>query len=112
MILKLKVNNLLIITGGECETGSWQDTFKNWYHQNLQIAIPVTIIIAIAILLVLFGIARCIFGGCGRRRRPRYMAAPPLPPKSQRNKLFSKASPNFGGPSSSPPVPPPNTYSG
>ncbi|TIC19455.1 hypothetical protein E3Q13_01169 [Wallemia mellicola] len=39
----------------------------------------------------------CIFGGCFRRRRPAYLAAPPLPAKSRRNKLFARGSPNMPG---------------
>ncbi|TIA69322.1 hypothetical protein E3P91_03659 [Wallemia ichthyophaga] len=101
---------------GDCKQGSWQDIFKNWYRQNLQIAIPVTIIIAIVVILVVYGIFSCIFGGCCRRRRPGYMAAAPLPTKRRRNKLFSRGSPGMGGGGSgynnySPPsYPPPGGY--
>lgn len=97
---------------GDCQKGSWQDTFRNWYRQNLQIAIPVTIIIAIVVILVLYGLFRCIFGGCCRRRRPGYMAAAPLPPKSKRNRLFARGSPNMPGGYAPPSHPPPAAYGG
>ena len=46
--------------GGDCKSGSWQDTFQSWYRNNLRISIPVTIVIGLLILGLLYGIARCI----------------------------------------------------
>jgi Metallo-peptidase family M12/Disintegrin len=46
--------------GGQCKSGSWQDTFNSWYRNNLRISIPVTIVVGIIILLVLYGLLRCL----------------------------------------------------
>lgn len=54
-----------------CESGSWQATVAAWYRQNLQIAIPVTIIAGLIILAILFFIARCIYRSCCGRRGAR-----------------------------------------
>lgn len=51
-----------------CESGSWQATAAAWYRQNLQISIPVTIIVGLIVLAILFFIARCIYRSCCRRR--------------------------------------------
>ncbi|SOV03577.1 related to ADAM protease ADM-B [Ustilago sp. UG-2017a] len=40
---------------GECKSGSWQSTFRNWYTDNLRISIPVTIVIGIIVLFILWG---------------------------------------------------------
>jgi hypothetical protein len=48
---------------GECQSHGWQNTFKGWYRENLNIAIPVTIIVAILILAILY----CIGRSCYRR---------------------------------------------
>jgi hypothetical protein len=53
--------------GGNCESGSWQDTFNGWYRNNLRIAIPVTIIVGLLILAILWGLARCIYLAAKRR---------------------------------------------
>ncbi|GJN92635.1 hypothetical protein Rhopal_005670-T1 [Rhodotorula paludigena] len=83
--------------GGECQSGSALDTAGSWYRNNLQIAIPVTIVAAIVALLILAAILRCC-GCCGSRGRKgvaafkparnqshsaRYAAAPP--PMAQSN---------------------------
>ncbi|KAI0825392.1 Metallo-peptidase family M12B Reprolysin-like-domain-containing protein [Trametes gibbosa] len=67
---------------GTCTPGSWWDTFKSWYVHNLQISVPVTVVVGIVALLILWGIARCIF--C-RRPKPKsverlssYPGAPPM----------------------------------
>ncbi|KIS69376.1 uncharacterized protein UMAG_02711 [Mycosarcoma maydis] len=55
--------------GGECKSGSWQNTFRSLYMDNLRISIPVTIVVGIIVLLILFSIVRrCCCGG--RRQRP------------------------------------------
>lgn len=46
--------------GGDCKSGSWQDTFNSWYRNNLRISIPVTIVIGILILAILYGLLRCL----------------------------------------------------
>ncbi|XAO27343.1 hypothetical protein I312_106190 [Cryptococcus bacillisporus CA1280] len=83
-----------------CESGSWQDTAAAWYKQNLQISIPVTIVVGLIVLAILFFIVRCIYRSCTRRgksagtgggaaaRKTKYVPAnrdpyhrgPPLPP--------------------------------
>lgn len=100
--------------GGNCKSGSWQDTFNGWYRDNLRISIPVTIVVGILILAILYGIGRCIFcrnsgkkmapatyGGSGRNRRSNnqmsYIGPPPPPP--QRNSQFN----NYAPPPSQPP---------
>ncbi|KAH9938983.1 Metallo-peptidase family M12B Reprolysin-like-domain-containing protein [Epithele typhae] len=44
---------------GNCQAGSFWDTFKAWYVQNLQISIPVTVVVGVIALLILYGIFRC-----------------------------------------------------
>ena len=85
--------------GGECESGSWQDTFRGWYNNNLRIAIPVTIVVAIVVLVILWALARCCFGSlCGGRRRQqgRFGAAGRA---GRRNKLSPSSSANATPPS-------------
>ncbi|KAH8917363.1 Disintegrin-domain-containing protein [Atractiella rhizophila] len=53
---------------GKCKEGNWLDVAKGWYTQNLQIAIPVTVVAGIIVLLTIFSCLRCIF--FGRRRSP------------------------------------------
>ncbi|UZJ56037.1 hypothetical protein CBS101457_005357 [Exobasidium rhododendri] len=72
--------------GGDCKSGSWQDTFQSWYRNNLRISIPVTIVIAILILALLYGISRCIYTRVqrgnvqkGGGRQPGFYAPPPPP---------------------------------
>ncbi|KAI0638832.1 Metallo-peptidase family M12B Reprolysin-like-domain-containing protein [Trametes polyzona] len=68
---------------GTCKPGSWWDTFKSWYTHNLQIAIPVTVVAGIVVLLILWGIIRCLFRSCRSKpksaeRLPSYPGEPPL----------------------------------
>lgn len=59
---------------GKCESSGWQNAFQGWYRNNLNIAIPVTIVIAIIVLLILAAIARrCCCTGA-RRRNPKAAA--------------------------------------
>ncbi|OCH88348.1 hypothetical protein OBBRIDRAFT_734593 [Obba rivulosa] len=44
---------------GSCKAGSVWDTIKAWYRENLQIAIPVTVIAGLVIIFVIFMIWRC-----------------------------------------------------
>lgn len=59
--------------GGECKSTGWQNTFKGWYRNNLQIAIPVTIIVGIVVILILWGLIRCLILPCiyPNKKRPR-----------------------------------------
>ncbi|KAK0523418.1 hypothetical protein OC835_006266 [Tilletia horrida] len=59
---------------GECQTGSWQDVFKGWYRDNLRISIPVTIVVGVLVLLLLWALLRCIINACFRRRGGAYSA--------------------------------------
>ncbi|PWN47078.1 hypothetical protein IE53DRAFT_371765 [Violaceomyces palustris] len=60
---------------GQCRAGSWQDTFKNWYTDNLRISIPVTIIVGIIALAILWGLLRCCFGSVARKGNRRNAAS-------------------------------------
>lgn len=110
--------------GGECQSTGWQNTFKSWYRNNLQIAIPVTIIIAIIVILVLWGLIRCIILPCiyPNKRRPRAPAAAmrartqrgnrgaaPMPPPRRHQQNMSGYAPPPGAP---PAVPPRATWGG
>lgn len=94
--------------GGDCKSGSWQDTFAALYKDNLRISIPVTIVVSLLILAVLYGIGRCIFcrGGRGkaaskpsrnRRSNPSQMSYQngnvPPPPPPQRNSQYNNYAP-------------------
>ncbi|CAE6490666.1 unnamed protein product [Rhizoctonia solani] len=56
-------------SNGQCRSGSALDTAKAWYTSNLQIAIPVTVVVGLIVLFILWGCLRCIFGCCGCRGR-------------------------------------------
>ncbi|KAI0757575.1 Metallo-peptidase family M12-domain-containing protein [Daedaleopsis nitida] len=68
--------------GGNCKPGSFLDMFKSWYVHNLQISIPVTVVVGIVVLLILWGIARCIFRHRSKpakaERIPSYSGPPPV----------------------------------
>lgn len=53
---------------GVCEAGNLIDTAKAWYLQNLQIAIPVTVVVGIIVLLLLWGLFMSIRRCCRRRK--------------------------------------------
>ncbi|GAA6006208.1 hypothetical protein JCM11491_002071 [Sporobolomyces phaffii] len=63
-------------SGGQCQSGNALDTAKSWYTDNLRISIPVTIVVGIIVLLILYGLIRCLC--CGGRRR-----GGAKPPKNQ-----------------------------
>jgi hypothetical protein len=70
-----------------CEQGSWQSTAASWYRQNLNIAIPVTVVVGLIVLAILFFLLRCIFRACtGTRKRRRG----PLPPPPQRQSMMQR----------------------
>ncbi|KAK0567648.1 hypothetical protein OC861_002603 [Tilletia horrida] len=56
---------------GECKTGNWQDVFKGWFRDNLRISIPVTIVVGLIILFLLWSILRCMINACTGRARTR-----------------------------------------
>lgn len=94
--------------GGECKSSGWQDTFKGWYRNNLNIAIPVTIVVAIIVIAILWGLLRCCFGGrtrsgakpaaaAGGWRRGRRSNGPVQPPPMRNSGAPPSAAPP-GGP--------------
>lgn len=70
---------------GICQTGSFLNRAKSWYRQNLQIAIPVTIVVGILILVILFSLFSCL------RRRHRLRQAGKTAPSAR-----FLARPDFG----------------
>ncbi|KAK8864698.1 hypothetical protein IAR55_001950 [Kwoniella newhampshirensis] len=81
-----------------CDSGSWQDTAGSWYRQNLNISIPVTVVVGLIVLAILVGIIRCVFRSCGASsRKTRNTRGPP------RNSMYAPAPP----PMSQLPPPPP-----
>ncbi|GAA5856962.1 hypothetical protein JCM8547_008486 [Rhodosporidiobolus lusitaniae] len=97
---------------GECQSGSAWDTAKGWYLDHLSIAIPVTIVVGLIVLAILWALIRCIFcGGCrGRRKNTAYVPpkngaysgqyAPPPPQQQMGNGQYAYPPPpqqQFGG---------------
>ncbi|CAO1613874.1 unnamed protein product [Sympodiomycopsis kandeliae] len=107
--------------GGYCESGScqssgWQNTFKSWYRNNLQIAIPVTIVIAVIVIALLWALIRCIIVPCinpnkkrprgpsgvlASRRRANGQSMPPPPPNRHRQNMSQYAPPPMAPPAHS-----------
>jgi len=86
---------------GKCQSAGALDTAKAWYTQNLQISIPVTIVVGLIVLLVLWGIARAIARCCGYRKRPAPVAEPALGRVAhQRIESYDK----YGGHPTAPPT--------
>ncbi|GAA6031512.1 hypothetical protein JCM8097_006492 [Rhodosporidiobolus ruineniae] len=95
--------------GGSCKSGSALDTAKSWYTNNLRISIPVTVVVGIIVLLLLWAIIRCLFcGGCRGRRKYKppknaaysnqYAAAPPPQQQMQYNNgYYPPPSNGYGG---------------
>ncbi|EMD41369.1 hypothetical protein CERSUDRAFT_101854 [Gelatoporia subvermispora B] len=65
---------------GSCKAGSVWDTIKAWYRQNLQIAIPVTVVAGVFVLFIIFMIWRCCCYGRGGKDSFRKGAAPTFEP--------------------------------
>lgn len=63
---------------GSCRAGSWWTTFTNWYRQNLQIAIPVTVIVGLLALAFLWFLIVSILRCCARSRRKHKSLEPAL----------------------------------
>ncbi|KIL71088.1 hypothetical protein M378DRAFT_183602 [Amanita muscaria Koide BX008] len=55
-------------SSGNCQSGSVLDTVKAWYMANLQIAIPVTVVVGIVVLLLLWGLGRVVVSCCRGKR--------------------------------------------
>jgi hypothetical protein len=106
--------------GGDCKSGSWQATFRGWYVNNLRISIPVTIVVGIIVLLVLYGLLRClclplIARGTGKKvrgaRGPMMSSVTNMQPDNSRAYRQSRFADGDAG---IPPPPPqhPNAYHG
>ncbi|KAF9480428.1 zinc metalloprotease [Pholiota conissans] len=54
---------------GKCQSAGFLDTAKAWYVQNLQIAIPVTVVAGLIAILILWFLIRSVRRCCGSRQR-------------------------------------------
>ncbi|KAF8599275.1 hypothetical protein BDV93DRAFT_526223 [Ceratobasidium sp. AG-I] len=112
-------------SNGNCQAGSALDTAKAWYVANLQIAIPVTVVVGIVVLLLLWGILRCIGRCCcgSRDKQPKQRINSWVPPAYNRgpNNVAPGTAPsgawnsgagwqNRAGEAAGGPYPPPVTY--
>jgi len=93
---------------GTCKAGSWQDTFKAWYRQNLQISIPVTVVIAVLFFTIVWFIILSIRRCCIRRSRPPLKVIGPIPNmrparSSYQNPVSGRAPPIGTAPHDRPP---------
>ncbi|WWC62218.1 uncharacterized protein I303_104813 [Kwoniella dejecticola CBS 10117] len=82
-----------------CNSGSWQATAAAWYTQNLQISIPVTIVVGLIVLGLLWAIVKCTFGVCCVTKTRR-------PPNMRNN--GTRGSAYVPAPTGPPPPPPPH----
>lgn len=71
-----------------CKAGSVNDTVGTWYRDNLQIAIPVTVVGSLIVLAILGAIIRCCC--CGGRKRG---APKPVPLKRNQNRNRNRNAP-------------------
>ncbi|KAF8887708.1 Metallo-peptidase family M12-domain-containing protein [Infundibulicybe gibba] len=55
---------------GKCQSAGFLDTAKAWYTQNLQIAIPITVVAGLVALLLLWAILRSVRRCCVSRKKP------------------------------------------
>ncbi|GAA5970946.1 hypothetical protein JCM8115_005507 [Rhodotorula mucilaginosa] len=76
--------------GGSCQTGSGLDRAKGWYRDHLNIAIPVTVIVGLIVLALLWGLISCL---CCRGRRGGFKSGKKL----GKNQSYSAAYANNGG---------------
>ena len=91
--------------GGACQSGSWQATFQAWYRNNLRISIPVTIVIGLLILAILYGLGRCLYNRMrGGRSHKASGGAAVLPGRRRGNRSSQQP---YRGP---PPPTHPNSY--
>ncbi|GAA5833777.1 hypothetical protein JCM3766R1_000095 [Sporobolomyces carnicolor] len=85
---------------GECQSGSAIDTAKSWYTDNLRISIPVTIVVGIIVLLILWGLIRCL---CCGSRSSRRRGGGMLKPKKNQAYSSNYSSNGYGGGGFQPP---------
>jgi hypothetical protein len=102
---------------GSCQPGSFLDMAKAWYTQNLQISIPVTVVVGIVLLLLLYGIYRGLRRCCGGARarstepalekvRPRRLSSWSSAPVVVNEPPLLRRKPNLNLPPQSTPPPP------
>ncbi|KAF8895037.1 Metallo-peptidase family M12-domain-containing protein [Gymnopilus junonius] len=65
---------------GKCQSAGILDTAKAWYVQNLQIAIPVSVVAGLVAILLLWFLLRSVRRCCGSRRQPASRAVLPVTP--------------------------------
>lgn len=99
---------------GECNTGSALDTAKGWYRDHLQIAIPVTIVVGLIVLAILWALLRCMCCRGGRAKPAKnqpyssaYAAGPPPMAQSNPYGYYPSSAPQQGGAYYAPPPGPP-----
>ncbi|KAL0945556.1 hypothetical protein HGRIS_014717 [Hohenbuehelia grisea] len=112
---------------GKCNPGNLFDTAKAWYTQNLQIAIPITIVAGIVALFIIWALVAAIIRCCcGRRDRDikPAVAVDPALARVRHQRLgsvdsgpfisqpgmsepVSRSRPGMSGPPPSGPLPPP-----
>ncbi|BGP01951.1 Zinc metalloprotease [Rhodotorula toruloides ATCC 204091] len=100
---------------GSCNTGSALDTAKGWYRDHLQIAIPVTIVVGLIVLAILWAILRCLCCRGGRAKPAKnqsyssaYATGPsPMAQNTPYGYYPSSAPQQQGGYYAPPPGPPP-----
>ena len=52
--------------------------YQAWYKQNLQVAIPVSIVVGIVALLIIFGLLKCVKRCCCGRSKPQIIPKTPI----------------------------------
>ncbi|GAA5901805.1 hypothetical protein JCM8208_003593 [Rhodotorula glutinis] len=121
---------------GSCQSGSGLEAAKGWYRDHLNIAIPVTIVVALIVLAILAALVRCCCcrgrsgrgavykPGKGKSHSSRYAAPPPMPMSQQPNGAWGGGGyyppppQQYGGgggfapPPGPPPTHPSNAYQG
>ncbi|KAF9004158.1 hypothetical protein BDZ89DRAFT_1080658 [Hymenopellis radicata] len=86
---------------GSCKSGSALDTALSWYRQNLQIAIPVTIVVGLIVLAILYYILRalwrCMTGRRGAKPVATVVGANPTYSRLRHERLesFDRAVPTY-----------------
>ncbi|TFK19898.1 zinc metalloprotease [Coprinopsis marcescibilis] len=96
---------------GQCQSANFIETAKAWYVQNLQIAIPVTIVAGLIFLLLLWGLFSCIrrcmrSNNSARPARPTSTIIPPMVQNTGHRRMPSPTTPYRN----IPPVPPRSQY--
>ncbi|CDZ96471.1 Meltrins, fertilins and related Zn-dependent metalloproteinases of the ADAMs family [Phaffia rhodozyma] len=93
---------------GSCAGQSGLESAKGWYRDHLNIAIPVTVVVGLIVLAIIFSVARCICG-CGSRKkkgRRAVLVTDTHPPMYPQTRPYA-ASGNIGFPPSAQQAPPP-----